>query len=212
MVPLGIMDLPQLVTIFKALGEPNRIRIAGLLAEKRRCGQELAAELNLSNGTISHHLKYLKKAGLVKETVEHPYSFYELDAKPLQRAMSAVSGPKKVQQFADDGRIPAERRKVLQAFFDGNRLVSIPARRKKKEIVLEEILRRLPRRRHYEERQLSRWIEAIHPDFCTIRREFIMGHYMTREAGRYTLTERGRAAIGLTGHGWRSQRVEDDRE
>ena len=193
MVRPGIMELTQLVILFKALGEPNRIRIAGLLAEKRRCGQELADELNLSNGTISHHLKYLKKAGLVKETVEHPYSFYELDTKPLQQAMSAVSSPGKVQQFADDGRIPAERRKVLRAFFDGNRLVSIPARRKKKEIVLEEILRRLPRRRYYEERQLSRFIEAIHPDFCTIRREFIMGRYMEREEGVYRWTERGRS-------------------
>jgi len=106
----------------------------------------------------------------------------------LQQAMAAMSGPKELQRFAKGARISEQKRKVLRAFFDGKRLVSIPAKRKKKEIVLEEILRRLPRRRQYQERQLSKWIEAIHSDFCTIRREFIMGNYMTRKDGFYELT------------------------
>ena len=63
------------------------------------------------------------------------------------------------------------------------------------EIVFEEILRRLPRADSYTERQLSKVIERHHSDFCTIRREFIMGRYMTRERGRYRLTPRGAAVI-----------------
>ena len=35
----------------------------------------------------------------------------------------------------------------------------------------------------------------IHDDFCTIRREFIMGRYMEREAGNYRLAPRGLAVV-----------------
>jgi hypothetical protein len=51
----------------------------------------------------------------------------------------------------------------------------IPAQRREKEIVVEEILRRIPRQEVYTERELSEMIEAIHGDFYTIRRELIMG-------------------------------------
>ncbi len=84
---------------------------------------------------------------------------------------------------------------MLRAFFDGPRLLSLPVQRRKKELVLEELLRRLPRRREYREPELNKFIEAVHPDFCTIRREWIMGGYMEREAGVYRLAPRGRAVI-----------------
>ena len=62
---------------------------------------------------------------------------------------------------------------MLRTFFNGSRLVAIPAQRKKKEIVFEEILRRLPRRKEY-----------VKP-----------GTVMIGEDGRYQLTERGRSVL-----------------
>ncbi|MNC94920.1 hypothetical protein D3C83_119050 [compost metagenome] len=85
---------------------------------------------------------------------------------------------------------------MLRSFFDGPRLRALPVQRRKKDLVLEEVLRRLPRRREYREPELNRFIEVFHPDFCTIRREWIMGGYMEREAGVYRLAERGRAVVG----------------
>ena len=62
-------------------------------------------------------------------------------------------------------------------------------------MVFEEILRRIPRRKEYEERELSRYIETIFDDYCTVRREWIMGGYMARENGMYRLTDLGREII-----------------
>lgn len=67
----------DLASIFKALSDPNRLRIFQLLRE--RCGpccrvpeeesgntvSELAAEFDLALSTVSHHLKELKNAGLI---------------------------------------------------------------------------------------------------------------------------------------------------
>jgi hypothetical protein len=146
---------------------------------------------------VSHHLRVLRKAGLVREARQQPYTFFELDLPGLQRAVKAVSDRRGVREIAANAEpaLTEEQRGVLRAFFDGPRLISIPAQRKKKQIVFEEILRRIPRRKEYGEMELSRYIEAIHPDFCTIRREFIMERYMVREAGRYRLTERGRSVL-----------------
>jgi hypothetical protein len=109
--------------------------------------------------------------------------------------MRQVTDEKRVQQFGERAGLPEDKRKVLRNFFDGSRLVQIPAQRSKQEIVLEENLRRLPRRNVYEERQLSRWLQAIHEDYAALCRGLIDGRYMERSRGQYTLTERGRAAL-----------------
>jgi len=193
-------DLGGLVTVFKALADPTRLRMAALIVDRARCGQDLAGELGISAPTASHHLRVLREAGLVRETRQMPYTFFELDLSALQRAVKSVADRRGVREIAAaEPALPEDHRRVLRAFFDGPRLLSIPAQRKKKEIVFEEILRRIPRRKEYDERELSRFIEAIHPDFCTIRRELIMGKYMERAAGRYRWTDRGRAALGATG-------------
>jgi hypothetical protein len=185
----------ELVALFKALADPTRLRLAALIVDRARCGQDLAAELGVSTGTVSHHLRVLREANLVRETRQPPFSFFALELSTLQQALRAVSSKKLVREIAVDDSRTADERKVLRTFFDGPRLTALPAQRKKKQMVLEEILRRIPRRKEYEERELSRYIETIFQDFCTVRREWIMGGYMAREAGIYRLTDRGREVI-----------------
>lgn len=184
----------DLVKVFKSLADPARLRMIGLLVQGERCGQELAAELSLAPATVSHHLRRLRDAGLVRERPEPPYVFYTFDQEALRAAVRLVTDEKKVSKLASVG-VDVDKRKVLENFFDGDRLTAIPSQRRKKEIVFEEILRRIPRRETYTERELSDYIAEIHGDFCTIRREFIMGRYMEREAGTYRLAARGRAVV-----------------
>ena len=188
--------MPALVRLFKGLADPTRLRLIAAMVDRPRCGQDLAAEVGVTAATVSHHLRVLSEAGLLRETRQAPYTFFQLDLEALQGAVKAVSSPKRVRELATASAVDDDTRDVLRAFFDGPRLVSLPAQRRKKEIVLEELLRRLPRRREYREPELNRFIEVAHPDFCTIRREWIMGKYMEREGGVYRLTARGREAIG----------------
>ena len=187
--------IESVVSLLKALADETRLRMVGLMVERARSGQELASILGVTPPTVSHHLQVLRRAGLLKEERDSPYIFYSIDLTTVRRGMRQVTDEKRVQKFGNRAGLPDDKRRVLRNFFDGSRLVQIPAQRRKQEIVLEEILRRLPRRKVYEERQLSRWLEAIHEDYASLRRGFIDGHYMQRTRGKYTLTERGRAAL-----------------
>jgi biotin operon repressor len=183
------------VRLFKGLADSTRLRLVAAMVDRPRCGQDLAVEAGISPATVSHHLKVLGQAGLLVETRQAPYTFYQLDLSALQRALQAVSSPKRVRELATSAEVDEETRDVLRAFFDGPRLRALPVQRRKKDLVLEEVLRRLPRRREYKEPELNRFIEAVFPDFCTIRRELVMGGWMERQAGIYRLADRGRTAL-----------------
>jgi biotin operon repressor len=188
-------DTDAIVRLFKGLADPTRLRMIAAMVDRARCGQDLAAEVGVTAATVSHHLRVLQEAGLLVETRQPPYVFYQLDLESLQGAVKAVSSPKRVRELATAATVPDETRDVLRSFFKGSRLLSLPVQRRKKDIVLEEILRRIPRRKEYREPELNKFIEVIHEDFCTIRREWIMGGYMEREAGIYRLADRGRAVV-----------------
>ncbi|WP_347552142.1 metalloregulator ArsR/SmtB family transcription factor [Pseudalkalibacillus hwajinpoensis] len=51
---------------FKALGDPTRIRILNLLADRECAVSEIADSLHLSQSTVSHQLRFLKNLRLVK--------------------------------------------------------------------------------------------------------------------------------------------------
>ena len=53
------------VNVFKALSDPNRIRIIKMLGERDLCMCEVREVLKLSNSTVSKHLTILRDAGLL---------------------------------------------------------------------------------------------------------------------------------------------------
>ena len=142
----------ELVSVFKSLADPTRLRMIGLMTNEARSRGELASELGLTPPTVSHQLRRLREAGLLQVRRDPPYVLYRLDHKALRKAVQEVTDKKKVQRLAAGPGLAEETRKVIETFFDGDCLVRIPARRRKKEIVFEEILRRLPPQEVYEER------------------------------------------------------------
>ncbi|POX60587.1 transcriptional regulator [Streptomyces sp. Ru62] len=66
--PLGEDQATELAKIFKALGDPVRLRLLSLIASRAGgevCVCDLTPAFELSQPTISHHLKLLRQAGLI---------------------------------------------------------------------------------------------------------------------------------------------------
>lgn len=86
-------------------------------------------------------------------------------------------------------------RAVISAFFKDGKLSQIPAKRSKRIVVLERLLADFSDKESYPEREVNDILRRYHDDVATIRREFIMNRYMTRDGGVYKLTEKGREAV-----------------
>ena len=79
-----------------------------------------------------------------------------------------------------------EREKVLRAFVRDGRLVSIPAKPKKRELLLPFILEHsFPEDREYEEKEVNQRLGLLHRDVAALRRYLVDAGLMTRNAGIY---------------------------
>lgn len=185
------MQLDKMVAFHKALADPTRIRILFLLKGGPLHGQALAEKLGVSAPTITHHMTKLRQVALVKETREknaiyfelYPY-FLEQNSKALYTALCGVEPT----QEATVDRNERLREAALHNFFsEDGRLKQIPAQRKRKLMVFEHMLDGLKVGEKYSEPQINAHILRFHEDYCTIRREFIINHFMYREHGVYEL-------------------------
>jgi hypothetical protein len=76
--------------------------------------------------------------------------------------------------------------KVVRSFFRDDRLVSIPARPGKRDLLLPVILDRcFPEDRDYEEKEVNMRLALLHPDVAALRRYLVDGSWMTRDGGIY---------------------------
>jgi hypothetical protein len=79
-----------------------------------------------------------------------------------------------------------EREKVVRAFLRDGRLVSIPAKPSKRDLLLPVILDQcFPEDRDYEEKEVNMRLALLHPDVAALRRYLVDGMLMTRQAGIY---------------------------
>ncbi len=78
--------------IFRALGDPTRVRIVNILmhSEGPVCVCELVPALGLSQPTVSHHLKKLHDAGLLERQQRTKWAYYSLSREALERLASLV--------------------------------------------------------------------------------------------------------------------------
>ena len=75
------MDERKVATIFKALGDENRIRILKLLHGGEKCACKLLEELNISQPTLSHHMKILCDAGIVTGRKDGKWMHYSINCE-----------------------------------------------------------------------------------------------------------------------------------
>jgi ArsR family transcriptional regulator len=78
-----------LANTFKTLGDYSRVRIVSVLVQGEKCPGEIASVVSLSPSAVSHHLKILRQANLVKVRREHRQIFYLLDDEHIYELFAA---------------------------------------------------------------------------------------------------------------------------
>lgn len=94
----------DVITILKALAEPNRLRIFATLMSGDSCNNELRDMLGLAPNLLSHHLRVLEKAELVhsrRDQVDGRWIYYSVDreaAAQWQAWFAHFLDPARIQQ------------------------------------------------------------------------------------------------------------------
>jgi ArsR family transcriptional regulator, arsenate/arsenite/antimonite-responsive transcriptional repressor len=91
--PIGTTQRDRLVGVFRALGDPTRLEVYRLIAAQPDplCVCDIVARFEVSQPTISHHLKILREAGLVTVSRRGVWAYYAADPRGLEIVRSTLS-------------------------------------------------------------------------------------------------------------------------
>ncbi|HET8527793.1 MAG TPA: metalloregulator ArsR/SmtB family transcription factor [Gaiellaceae bacterium] len=90
--PIGPRQAGALAARFRALADPTRVAIVNRLAQGECCVCDLNAAFDLSQPTVSHHLKVLRDAGLVASTRRGTWAYYRLVPDAVQQLRQTLGG------------------------------------------------------------------------------------------------------------------------
>jgi ArsR family transcriptional regulator, arsenate/arsenite/antimonite-responsive transcriptional repressor len=92
---LSADEVEAAASLFRAMGDPARVKILNLLATTSGavCACAFEPALGLSQPTVSHHLKKLTEAGLLEREQRGRWAYFTLNGEALSRLASLVRVP-----------------------------------------------------------------------------------------------------------------------
>ena len=167
--------------VLRALADPERLAIAGLLARRDASAQELAETLGLSLKRVRMHLNRLSATGIAR--LRDDRAGYHLDVETLRWAASQVGPPRGAGMAL--GATSDDEEAVLRTFFRNGRLTEIPVKHAKRVIVLERIALEFEPGRRYDEKEVNVVVGRFFDDYAAIRRYLVDEGFLDRDHGEY---------------------------
>lgn len=93
--PLTDQQAERIARVFKALGDPTRVKLYSLIATSisgEMCVCDLTGLVGLSQSTVSHHMKLLVDSELVSREQRGRWAYYRPSPAPLSAASRALLG------------------------------------------------------------------------------------------------------------------------
>lgn len=93
---LAVDAAERLARVFKALGDPTRVRLLSLIAahaDGEACVCDLTDPVGLSQPTVSHHLKQLVEAGLITREQRGKWAYYRVAQTALDTVADTLRRP-----------------------------------------------------------------------------------------------------------------------
>ena len=84
------MDNKKMAVMFKAFCDENRLKILQLLQDGERCACKILEAMQITQPTLSHHMKILCASGLVVGRKEGKWMHYSISADGLEKVMNCL--------------------------------------------------------------------------------------------------------------------------
>ncbi len=182
----------ELLQYMKVLSDENRLKMLVLLNQGEQRVSDLAAALEITEPTASHHLVKLRSVGLVNLRVSGNQHFSRVNPTRLRRFKQLAAEIENVDTSAPEPddlswvdelniEVSAEDRRVFKDYTDEGRLLQIPAKQKKLLVILRWLATRFEPGVKYTEKEVNAIITPINEDFATLRRNLIEFGFLRRE-------------------------------
>ncbi len=168
--------------LLKVFADPLKLKLLAAICDESLPLHTLARTAGLSEAEAMRQISSLKEAGLLSETFADNGFRWQYQPKALFEALAAL---KQDAKPAVGEEWTAEEAKVLGDFFVDGRLKTIPAQRKKKDIVVRYLASQFEFGRTYTEQEVNFKLLDYHEDYATLRREMVDTKLMRRENGIY---------------------------
>lgn len=96
------MDNKRIASMFKAFCDENRLQILELLRGGERCACSILDEMQITQPTLSHHMKILCDSGVVIGRKEGKWMHYSISEDGLENAMHYLNELMKNAKMGDD--------------------------------------------------------------------------------------------------------------
>ncbi|MBM7805685.1 hypothetical protein JOD57_001522 [Geodermatophilus bullaregiensis] len=160
------------------LADPTRLRVVAALALGAGTIEEVAETSGLALKDVALAARRLARGGLVRRDGHALELLTDRFGAAARAAADAAPAP---EPLSDD---PTESA-VLAAFVRDGRLVSIPAQRTKRRVVLEHLVRVFEVGVRYPEREVNALLAVWHPDTAALRRYLVDEGLLSRAEGLY---------------------------
>lgn len=184
------MDInPEMLDFLKAMSDADRLRIIGLLTQRRASRADIAAKLNLPLRDVVDHLTFLEFVGVLSQK-EDLYELNDAKLADLGRANFAKERP---------GYVPApeldmQSKKVLKAYLnvDGS-IRQIPNHPAKLQVVLNYLIQAFAPNTNYTEKEVNQILHRFHEDTAGLRRDLVDVRMLDRisDGSRYWRVDEG---------------------
>ncbi|HMZ42524.1 MAG TPA: DUF2087 domain-containing protein [Anaerolineales bacterium] len=168
---------PEMLDFVKAMSNPNRLRIIGLLSQNPLSRAEITARLNLSPKEALNHLTFLENVGAVLQT-EEIYTLNDDRLATLAREKLAEERP----VFIPAPDLDEKSKKVLKAHLNADGSIKqIPAQ-PKLQAILNYLVGFFEFGTNYTEKEVNTIIRRFHIDTAGLRRDLIEAGLLNRES------------------------------
>ncbi len=161
--------------------DPVRLAVLGTAAVAPVDAAALASALGIETKDVLLAIVRLQETGLLD-------GGRRLSVETLQRLGSELPTRDGADARVTDGPWDDEEATVLRRFFDGTRLIQIPAQRAKRLIVLERLAQEFEPGLRYGEREVSFTLQLWYHDYAALRRYLVDEGFLTRADGVYWRT------------------------
>ena len=166
----------EMLDYVKALSDPERLRIIGLLSQGNATREEIAARLNLSAKDSLTHLGFLEFVGVVTQT-EGVFALNNdklatLGKEKLVSGGNKFNPPEDLDEFS---------KKILRDYLNPDGTIRQVPDQKKIGPVLEYLIQNFEFDRTYTEREVNTIIKRFNEDTAGLRRDLVDAGMLARE-------------------------------